>query len=208
MGLRDENKAERRDRIVKAAAALFRKRGYEAVKISAIAAAAKVSVGTIYNYYQNKGDLLVAIVALEVNEVLAAGAKIVQRPPRTARRAVDALMGTYVGHSLVYLSKEMWRQAMAISTQQPESPAGREYAALDAALTAQSRALMRKLQDLGELPAQADAARLGEIVFNNTNMMFILFIKNGAMAEAELRRALRRQNAALLACAAGAGGRA
>ena len=32
----------------------------------------------------------------------------------------------------------MWRQAMAISTQQPNSPFGRTYAALDRALARQS----------------------------------------------------------------------
>ena len=101
-GLREKQKADRHDRILAAASALFRDHGYEQVKMEAIAAAAEVSIGTIYNYYQNKGDLLMAIVAMEVNEVLAAGEKVIARPPRSAERAIDTLIGNYIEHSLVY----------------------------------------------------------------------------------------------------------
>ena len=72
-GLRERQKAIRHDRIIEAATRLFREQGYEAVKMEAIAAAAEVAIGTIYNYYRNKGDLLVAIVSLEVEEVLRRG---------------------------------------------------------------------------------------------------------------------------------------
>jgi AcrR family transcriptional regulator len=198
MGLRDKHKADRQGRILKAAAALFRRRGYDAVKIEAIAAAAEVSVGTIYNYYQNKGDLLVAIVSMEVNEVLARGEKILAAPPRNAHRAVDALIGGYLSHSLVYLSKEMWRQAMAITTEQPESPLGKHYAALDLALARQTCALVRKLQKLMLLDEGVSASHLGQVIFNNTNMMFILFVKDGAFSEARLRRELKLQNRAIV----------
>ena len=126
-GLRAKNKADRHLRILNAASRLFREGGYEATRIEAIAADAEVSIGTIYNYYQNKGDILVAIVSMEVNEVLRAGQRVIDEPPRDVSGAVDTLIATYIDHSLVYLSKEMWRHAMAISTQQPESPFGRTY---------------------------------------------------------------------------------
>ena len=197
-GLRERQKAIRHDRILDAAAELFREHGYEAVKMEAIAAAAEVSIGTIYNYYQNKGDLLVAIVSLEVSEVLRNGEEVIDNPPLSAEKAVDALIGGYVEHSLHYLSKEMWRQAMAISTQQPDSPFGETYSALDIALARQTCALIEKLQDLKLLSRDADAAALGEVLFNNTNMNFITFVKTEAMGMAELRAALRRQHRAIL----------
>lgn len=197
-GLRARQKADRHERILAAATSLFRDHGYEAVKMEAIAAAAEVSIGTIYNYYQNKGDLLVAIVSLEVNEVLRAGERVIANPPRSAGKAVDALIGNYIEHSLVYLSKEMWRQAMAISTQQPDSPFGETYAALDVALARQTCALIDKLKDLGLLRPEADAASLGEVIFNNTNMNFIVFVKTEAMSVPQLRAMLRRQHRAIL----------
>ena len=197
-GLRQKQKAHRHDRILEAAAELFRESGYEAVKMEAIAAAAEVSIGTIYNYYQNKGDLLVAIVALEVHEVLRAGEKVIAQPPQTAEKAVDALIGGYVEHSLHYLSKEMWRQALAISTQQPVSPFGETYMDLDGALTRQTCNLVERLQAAAMLNPNADARSLGEIIFNNTNMNFIAFVKTEAMSIPEVRATLRRQHRALI----------
>ena len=198
-GLRERQKAIRHDRILEAATRLFREQGYETVKIEAIAAAAEVSIGTIYNYYRNKGDLLVAIVSLEVEEVLRQGEEVIAHPPASAEAAVDALVGGYIEHSLHYLSKEMWRQAMAISTTQPESPFGETYAALDVALAQQTCQLIEKLQQLGLLDRAADAAGLGEVIFNNTNMNFIVFVKDEGMTLGELRSHLRRQNRAVLA---------
>jgi len=193
-GLRARQKADRHQRILQAASELFRKSGYEGAKIEAIAAMAEVSIGTIYNYYQNKGDLLVAIVAMEVNEVLNAGRKVIDNPPANVAKAVDRLVISYIEHSLVYLSKEMWRQAMAISTQQPESPFGKTYSGLDRALTDQTCILIGRLQKLGHIREDIDA--------NNTNMMFALFVKSEDMTIAELRAAIRRQNRLLLEAAA------
>jgi len=198
-GLRARQKAVRHDRILEAATRLFREQGYETVKIEAIAAAAEVSIGTIYNYYRNKGDLLVAIVSLEVEEVLRQGEGVIARPPASAEAAVDALVGGYVEHSLHYLSKEMWRQAMAISTTQPESPFGETYAALDVALAQQTCDLIEKLQTLGSLSREAEPQALGEVIFNNANMNFIVFVKDEKMTMTELRSHLRREHRAVLA---------
>ncbi|MCX7351235.1 MAG: TetR/AcrR family transcriptional regulator [Alphaproteobacteria bacterium] len=197
-GLRERQKAIRHDRIIEAATRLFQEQGYETVKMEAIAAAAEVAIGTIYNYYRNKGDLLVAIVSLEVEEVLRLGEQVIAAPPPSAEAAVDALIGGYVEHSLHYLSKEMWRQAMAISTTQPTSPFGETYAALDVALARQTCQLLEKLQELGLLSRAADAGSLGEVIFNNTNMNFMVFVKDADMTLAELRNHLRRQHDAVL----------
>lgn len=197
-GLRAKHKADRHRRIVEAAAALFREAGYEGAKIETIAAQAEVSVGTIYNYYRNKGDILVAIVSMEVHEVLNAGRDVVEDPPGDVADAIDTLIGIYIEHSLIYLSKEMWRQAMAISTQQPESPFGRTYGELDRGLTDQICALISRLQELRLVRADVDGRTVGELVFNNMNMMFIEFVKQDAAKMPELRAAIRRQNRILV----------
>jgi AcrR family transcriptional regulator len=197
-GLRAKHKADRHQRIVEAAARLFRTQGYDTVKMEAIAAAAEVSIGTIYNYYKNKGDLLVAIVSMEVHEVLAAGERVIADPPRHAEKAVAKLIANYIEHALVYLSKEMWRQAMAITTQQPDSPSGVAYNELDEALARQTAKLIRKLQTLGLVQVGVDAQALGEMIFNNTNMMFTIFVKQEAMSVATLLARIRRQNRTLV----------
>lgn len=197
-GLRAKQRADRHGRIIEAAAALFRQSGYEGAKIEAIAAEAEVSVGTIYNYYRNKGDILVAIVSMEVNEVLNAGRGVVTTPPRNVADAIDTLIGIYIDHSLIYLSKEMWRQAMATSTQQPDSPFGKTYAALDRGLIDQTCELVERLKGLQLVKPETDVRSAGEIIFNNMNMMFIEFVKDETMPLAALRASIRRQNKVLV----------
>ena len=192
-GLRAKQKADRDHRILKAATRLFRDQGYDRTKMETIAATAQVSIGTVYNYYQNKGDLLVAIVSMEVNEVLQAGAQLIEQPPDDVGEAVTALISIYLDHSLVYLNKEMWRHAMAISISQPDSPFGGRYSDLDARLAEQVCDLIRRLQRHGRVKLGIDATAVGETIFNNTNMMFTIFVKTESMSLPTLRATIARQ---------------
>ena len=201
-GLRQRQKADREQRILTAAADLFRDAGYEGAKIEAIAERAGVSAGTIYNYYQNKGDLLVAIVAMEVNEVLKAGAVHIGRRHQSVVKAVDRLVAIYIGHSLVYLSKEMWREAMATATRQPYSPFGRFFSGLDERLAEQVCGLLVELRRAGLLADDIDMASTGQLIFNNLNMMFTVFIKAEPMTIPQVLAAIKRQQRIVLLRAA------
>ena len=131
--------------------------------------------------------------------MLNAGSGVVANPPANVGDALDTLLGIYVEHSLHYLSKEMWRQAMAISMQLPDSPFGQVYTGLDQALTEQIRALIARLQEIGLVRRDIDGPALGELVFNNMNMMFIEFVKRDEARIPELRAAICRQNRILVA---------
>jgi AcrR family transcriptional regulator len=193
-GLRERQKADRDRRILEAASRLFLERGYAKTKMETIAAQAEVSIGTVYNYYENKGDLLVAIVSMEVNEVLNAGSVLLGEPGRNVERAVNRLLSIYLDHSLVYLNKEMWRHAMAITTRQPETHYGRAYNALDTRLSAQVCALVASLKRAGRVKRDVDTRAVGELFFNNTNMMFTIFVKTESMSLDSLKAAITRQN--------------
>lgn len=196
-GLRARQKADRHNRILTAAVTLFRRDGYKNVRIEDLAELAQVSVGTVYNYYLTKGDILVATVAMEVEEVLAAGEAILSDPPAGVEDALMVLIGHYYDHSLHYLNKEMWRTAMALSIEAPVTPYGRRYTDLDARLRAQVVALIGRLQARGEVRADVDAAAVGETVFNNLNMMFIEFAKDEAMTIDTLKTNVARQTVPL-----------
>lgn len=154
---------------------------------------AEVSVGTVYNYYQTKGDILIATVAMEVEEVLASGARIVADPPSGVDAALLALIFQYYDHSLEYLSKEMWRNAMALSIEAPGTPNGQRYTELDQRLSAQVTELIGALQARGEVRSDVDARALGQVIFNNLNQMFIEFVKDDAMTLETLRGHVARQ---------------
>lgn len=198
-GLRERQKADRTRRILEAASTLFRAEGYDAVRIEDIAAAAEVSAGTCYNYFSTKGDLLLAIVSMEVEEVVEAGRALVEAPPPDIAQALGGLVRLYYDHSLNYLSKEMWRKAMAFSIEAPATPFSQHYTKLDAMLTAQVCALIAALQARGHARAELDPATLGQIIFNTLNQMFMEFVKEDAMPLAGLHRASGAQTASLAA---------
>lgn len=196
LGLRERQKADRSRRIIEAAASLFAGHGYDATRIEDIADRAEVSVGTAYNYFQTKGDILVAIVSREVEEVLEAGEAVIRDAPADVGVAIDRLCAVYFDHSLVYLSKAMWRQAMALSISAPDTPHGARYTALDARLRDQVCALLDALRERGRVRADVDTRAVGEMVFNNLNMMFIEFTKSDREVAA-LKADVARQTAPL-----------
>ncbi|MEV0970912.1 TetR/AcrR family transcriptional regulator [Microtetraspora glauca] len=57
-GLRERKKRQTRRRIADVAIGLFVRRGFDQVTIAEVAAAAEVSVNTVYNYFQSKEDLV------------------------------------------------------------------------------------------------------------------------------------------------------
>lgn len=198
-GLRERQKADRTGRILEAASRLFRAQGYDAVRIEDIAAAAEVSAGTCYNYFSTKGDLLLAIVSMEVEEVVEAGRAVVDTPPPDVELALRHLIRLYYDHSLNYLSKEMWRKAMAFSIEAPGTPFSQRYSELDAMLVAQVCALIAALQNRRLARRDLDAGIIGQIVFNTLNQMFIDFVKADAMPLADLHRMNDAQTESLAA---------
>lgn len=198
-GLRERQKADRTRRILEAASTLFRAQGYDAVRIEDIAAAAEVSAGTCYNYFSTKGDLLLAIVSMEVEEVVEAGRLLVDAPPPDIAQALGSLLRLYLDHSLHYLSKPMWRKAMAFSIEAPDTPFSRHYTELDAMLAAQVCDLLTALKARRLTRPDIDPVTLGQIVFNTLNQMFLEFVKQDAMPLAELHRQSDKQTASLAA---------
>ncbi len=196
-GLRERQKATRTQRILDEAFELFRSVGYEAARIEDIAAAAELSVGTFYNYFPSKAEILLAMVTAEVEGVLASGERSLRLKHRSVAAALDHLIGGYYANTFVYTTKEMWRVAMAQVTINAGTLFSRRYTELDRRLTQQVRACLHGLQQKGMVLAGVDTGALGEVVFNNLNMMFIECVRSDEMTTDELRTAVARQNAPL-----------
>ncbi|MGE0117794.1 MAG: TetR/AcrR family transcriptional regulator [Dongiaceae bacterium] len=192
-GLRERQKAGRRRDILEAAAALFKRDGFAAAGIEQIAQRAELSAGTVYNYFPSKGDLLLALVALDGQEVRAAGAALVAAPPADPAKAICRLLEIYVDHSLVHLDKRLWRQMMANALYFADTSLGAGYRELDRLLAAQVSDLCRALQRARRLPCRIDCDDAGQVLFFVCNSLFMEFVADDAMRLSRLKRRMFRQ---------------
>lgn len=69
LGLREQNKREKLQRIKAAAKALFTELGYDAATTRAIARRAHVGLGTLFNYADDKRDLVFLVYIDDLNRV-------------------------------------------------------------------------------------------------------------------------------------------
>jgi len=63
---KEREAAWRRSEIIEAAGRLFVSKGYEATSIHEIADASEFSVGTLYNFFENKEDIYFAVIEAEM----------------------------------------------------------------------------------------------------------------------------------------------
>ena len=94
MSLRERKKLETRDRIRAAAAELFTRHGYGAATMRQIARRAHVGLGTLFNYAEDKRDL----VFLIFNEELNAATDVALAAPRPRQALLDQLLAVFRVH--------------------------------------------------------------------------------------------------------------
>lgn len=198
VALRERQKAERHRRIVEAATELFGDVGYEQANMEMLAERAEVSIGTIYNYYENKGDLLLSVVTTEAKQTHAIGRAIIENFGGSPKEAILKLIDAYVGEPMKFMNKETWRRAIAMSILQPDSKFGQQYAEVDRQLGDQLVELVLALVGKGHFSGASDPLAVGEVIFNNVNMMFTLFMIDDSMSLAELKKKLTRQILSIL----------
>jgi AcrR family transcriptional regulator len=89
LGLREQHKLEKRQRIRAAVRELFTRHGYETATLRQIAKRAHVGLGTLFNYAQDKRDLIFLIF----NEEMAAINDVALKTAQTEEGLLDQVMG-------------------------------------------------------------------------------------------------------------------
>lgn len=95
-GLRERKKEQTRSHIIRSAEALFTERGLQEPTVEDIAAAADVSVGTLYNYFGSKIVLQLAVFEEETAAIVGRGESIVSNPGDDPVAAIERLFDAYL----------------------------------------------------------------------------------------------------------------
>jgi AcrR family transcriptional regulator len=193
-GLRERNKREKRARIERAARELFERKGFEAATARAIAARARVGLGTLFLYARDKRDLLFLVFADESRRLFAEAEAAVAARPQLG--LVDALMELFGRFLAFYAERPELAAALLreffFRPYEPErlGALSREYGERVAALVERARAR-------GELRADVPVALAASALFAHYAFWTQAWLGSRAIAreeaEARLRDALALQ---------------
>lgn len=106
-----------RNKILTAAVKVFAQKGYVNTTMSDVSIHAKVGIGTLYNYFKNKDDLLLQclrkMIEDEIQQIEAASADITD--------PIDKLETFFLKHSELIQSKPHVARFMVVELRQSES---------------------------------------------------------------------------------------
>ena len=198
MSLRQINKANRQKQVVAIAARFFSSIGYDLTSIDMVAKRSNMSPATIYNNFENKIGLLLAVLIEEGEEVQRIGEQFITQRQQSNVSIIYRLVELYVDHPMEFMNKSCWRQALAASTASSNKKFTQEYQNVDKRLKNQLIDLMYALQKEQTFVSQVDPASLGAIIWNNVDQMFTDFISNENMSLNELKSTINRQTSSLV----------
>ncbi|MGC1191045.1 MAG: helix-turn-helix domain-containing protein [Candidatus Binatus sp.] len=162
-GRRERQKQDRERRILAAARRLFDRKGYDATSMENVAARAGLAVGTLYNYFPSKEELLFAISRADTEPLLRIGEAILADPPDDPAEAIGALTEVMV-QGITAGERRLWRELFVASIAAPDTLGARLFA-LDLRLIAQLTTMIERLKGRGAIDAGVDASRAAGLFY-------------------------------------------
>ena len=201
MNLRQTNKANRKKHIVKNAARLFSSVGYDLTAIEMVAERSNVSPATIYNNFDDKIGLLLAVLIDESEDIQQISKRLIANRRANDISVIYRLIELYGDYPMEFMNKSCWRQALAASTASSNKKFTQEYQNVDNQLKNLLIDVMHLLHQEQVFRTEADVQSLGELIWNNVNQMFTDFISDEVMPLVELKNAMKRQIQAIIGLA-------
>ncbi|HEX6690535.1 MAG TPA: TetR/AcrR family transcriptional regulator [Burkholderiales bacterium] len=162
LGTREKKKLATRDRIRAAASELFARRGYAAATMRQIAKRAHVGLGTLFNYAEDKRDL----VFLIFNEELNATTDVALAAPRPRDALLEQLMAVFREHYLWLATQpSLARILLQELTFYSSGKQAATFHAIRKRLIDGIEALVRDAQEKKKISSQEDAAVIARLIF-------------------------------------------
>jgi AcrR family transcriptional regulator len=190
-GLRERQRSKRRDTMLRAAAAVFGEKGFEEARLEDIAERAELSVGTIYNYFSSKFDLLVAMYREDRELVLKQSEAIVANPPDDPVIAISRLIQCDLETGIDYAGPAVWREILAPAFT-PERYR-KTFAEIYDRYTGRMLQLLELLRRRGQLDPGADCRLAARIFLGLDHLHFHEIMTEGSRSKAKLHRLIEKE---------------
>ncbi|NWC47626.1 TetR/AcrR family transcriptional regulator [Pseudomonas edaphica] len=154
-GLRERQKAERRQAISEAAVELFERQGFQNTTIEQIASQAGVSPPTVFKYFGNKQEIILEILHHADQRAISDTRSLIHQidDPVEALCHLERLL---TGYALEVMHPSLWRELLPLILFGGSNGLPEGYRAMNDALRAEISELLRELQRAGKLRAQLD----------------------------------------------------
>jgi AcrR family transcriptional regulator len=201
MGLRERHKADRETRILDAARELFLQRGFDSVKVEHIADHADVSVGTLYNYFGGKTELILRLSIIENERVAVLAREYDVTADRPAPETFAVLMQKFFQPESMMLRQDLWRTGFALAFGDVKLRESRLFLSSDSALRQIVIDAAKTLQARGVLRPDLDCAAFGAALYNNANALFLEFTWTEEQTVEQLNTRIAEQTKAIVTLA-------
>jgi AcrR family transcriptional regulator len=154
-GLRERQKAERRQAISQAAIELFERQGFQNTTIEQIASQAGVSAPTVFKYFGNKQEIILEILHHADQRAITDTRSLIHdfEDPVDALCHLERLL---TGYALEVMHPSLWRELLPLILFGGSNALPAGYRAMNDALRAEISQLLRELQLAGKLRPQLD----------------------------------------------------
>jgi TetR/AcrR family transcriptional regulator len=162
LGRREQNKMETRRRIRAAARELFCKYGYDRATLRQIAKRAHVGLGTLFNYAQDKRDLVFLIFNDQLEAVATEGSQAVQ----STQPVVEQLMSIFGPHYEFFaVNPTVSRILLKDMAFYSEGKQAADFHKIRARLIAGIEEIVLNAQRLGEIRSDEDPVFIARHIF-------------------------------------------
>ena len=197
-GLRERQKAERRETILKCAERLFSRDGIDATTVTAIAEAAGVSPPTVFNYFGSKENILSTMVFEGTEKARSESLQQMMLTDCPFDEVIAGVMFAMTDKTIAIAGKRIWRYAEAAHIRRAGTEFQRRFDFDDLAL----RALIVDFLNAYDIAllnrSEPDTGVLADLVFDRWSARYFEFIKDDDMPLTTHRKILQKDAAALV----------
>lgn len=180
-GLRDRQKAERREIILRSAEALFAEQGIDSTTISSIADAAGVSPPTVFNYFGTKDNLLNSLIFEGVEVSRRRWASMQMQEHTSLAMSLTSFLAEVTEKTIEIAGKRVWRYAEAAFIRHPNTEFESRFRQLDSQMIEEMARFFSAFELRMRSGHPPDALFLAKMFFDRWTAHYLAFIKNDAM---------------------------
>jgi len=194
-GKRAAQKVEREGRIFAAACELFAQKGYEAVGMDELAKRAGLSVGTLYNYYDSKPAVLLAVLRKEIDLLVRSSTRLLKNPPGDEYEGIMTLAEGYL--RALSRDRDLWRNLWAGALTSP-TPYETGFFELDDVLIEKLTQLITHYQARGRLCKDTDPKVGASVLYAYYSQSLMTFLWDPRITLRRLLADCRQATGAML----------